>query len=211
MRQSILRGLGFSPELQSVYRAGVQLRDTPNFPGRKYFLAHSARELRNQLAVHIREYHRDPVPTWQRERRTSISQRASRRWVAEISPLVNELGGAAPAAERTFEVSAEIVLELDPHMNRMAALESAVRDRMIADLRRLQRFVPSGPLERATKGLANADATRYAHVRSLGNDFSDSEVLPMWDELEQLLFELVGSAAWAYNSIDELAAELNAL
>jgi hypothetical protein len=131
--------------------------------------------------------------------------------VADISPLVNELGDAAPAAERTFEVSAEIVLELDLHMNRMAALESALRDRIIADLRRLQRFVPSGPLERAIEGLANADATRYAHVRSLGSDFSDSEVIPIWDELEQSLFELVGSAAWAFNSIDELAAELNAL
>ena len=210
-RDAIIRGLGFSPELQGIFRAGILLRDSTSFPGRKYFLAHAARELRRQLSVHIREFHRDPVPDWQREGRQSVSAVTTRRWVTEISPRVAALGETSPTPEMMIEVSAEIVVELDLHMNRWETVRNSRLDRMMSDLRRLQEFVPIEALDRAVAGLANADATPYAHVRSLGGDFSDSEVVPIWDELEQSLFELLGSAAWAFNSIDQVAADLNAL
>ena len=210
-RQAIVRGLGFSSELQAIFLGGVSMRDSPELPGRKYLLAHAAREPRTKISAHIREHYGVPMPRWQREGRVTIPGDSARRWVAEISPRVAALGDDHPTPELAFEVSAEIIVELDLHMNRAAALQTSLFERMMSDLAALQEFVPIEPLARAVRGLVDANAARYVHIRNLGDDFSDSEVTPIWDGLEQSLFESVGSAAWAFNSIDQFADELNAL
>ncbi len=104
-----------------------------------------------------------------------------------------------------------MAIELNKAMRYKAAVSEALLGRIMNDLRPLQQFLELETLRLAAEGLAQTRAQRFAHIGDPRHDFGDSEVLTLWDELEGILFSLVGSPAWAYETVDKTIQELNAL
>lgn len=94
-------------------------------------------------------------------------------------------------------------------MRREAAVPESLFDRMIGNFAPLRAFVPADTLATVVQGLCDSNPVRYCHVRSKDKTVNDSEVVALWDQLELLLFDLVGSPAWGYRTLDQTIDELN--
>jgi hypothetical protein len=210
-RNAIQRGLGFSRPLSELFRAGVALRDSSDFPAKKYLLAHVARELRNGLHVHVYAYASARQGQLSKPQRAKISPEVAQRWVNEISPVVESFGKKTVPTVSSVPVPVDMVVDLDKVMRHEASVSAFLLDRMMEGLAHLQQFVPLDTLASAVRGLVKTNGGKYNHLRDPDKDFSESEVVALWDQLELLLFDLVGSAAWAYASVDRTIEELENL
>lgn len=209
-RDAIRRGLGFSPPLAELFGAGTVLRDSDGIPARKYLLGHAARELKRTLHVHLSDYAASPEDRRTRPKRVEISSRVAQRWVAEVSPAVESFAGdSRPTA--SVALPADLAFEINRAMRYKAAVAENLLSRMADGLRALQRYVPLETLSAAVETLFQMEPHKFGHVHDLGEDFADSEVLALWDELETVLFDLFGSPAWAYETVDNTIQELNEL
>lgn len=189
----------------------MRLRDSPDFPARKYLLGHVARELRNRIHEYLGAWASSPESSPAKPGRVKITASFAKRWVAEIAPDIDSFGADKKPTVENVTIPVGMAIELNKVMRYEAYVSEALLGRIVAGLRPLQRVVALETLTAAAEGLHKTDGTPYAHLRAPGKDFAESEVLTLWDELEGLLFDLVGSAAWAYETVDQTIQELNEL
>jgi hypothetical protein len=144
-------------------------------------------------------------------KRADIPVKLAKRWVREISPTVQSFGERKATAADSVQVPISMLVDLDEIMVMANNVSSLLLERMMEQLKHLRQFIPLDTFASAVEGLKEIRADQYAHARDPNQEFSDSEVLALWDQLERILFELVGSPSWAYESVDKTIEELERL
>ena len=211
-REAIIRGLVFAPELMRVFQGGARIRDDDSFPGRKYLVAHAARELRNKLFEYVAAFGKQTIARSSKVDRARVLPEIAPRWVADISPELTTFANSNVVAEiATVTVSVHVLQYMDPLMRHEAEVPRKALDRQLLGLRPLEIYVTPEALRNIVNRWLDMPLHKHAHVPSPGETTIEAEALALWDEVENHLFDLVGSAAWAYVTLANEIEEFNSL
>jgi len=208
-RRRILAGLAIAPVFRGLIEGGFRIRDDLDMPGRRYFLGHVARETRNKLVEHVAAFFLQPLH--KKEREEDIGD-VAREWIAQVSPVMAVVPEEPQVELDEVCLPIEIARRFDLFMKGHASVEGTLRERNLAGLKPLLRFVPRDVLEAAANDLSSIRADKIGHVAApLKGDIPFETVHDIWDQLEEALFDIFGSPALAELADDAIADALNAL
>jgi hypothetical protein len=213
-RRAIIQGLSFAPDLMPVFQGGLHFRLDEKLPARKYFLAHAGREIILHLDDYVAVLNHDSGERDRRKVDRAVLRDVAPQWVAQISPLLATFLDQRPGLEiPTVTVPVQPLSDLEALMQHEARAEQRQRDKRRTGFIPLAPYVPSERLNEISDRLQAMYRTfvRNAHIPDPGRTANETEVVSLWDELEDHLHTLIGSAAWQYFALDAQIVEFDSL